>query len=228
MTDPVPPERPSPLGVLVVDDHAVVRRGVTAYLDVLDDVRVLGEASDGKQALDRLASLDVLGSALPDVVLMDLVMPVMDGVEATAEITRRHPAVKVVILTSFGEIERVNAALENGAAGYLLKDAGPAEVAEAIRAAVRDEVFLDAAVAGRLAQQMRAPRTGLAVLTAREREVLALVAHGRSNREIAAELVISERTARTHVSNLLGKLGLRSRTQAVLLAIKEGLVRPTA
>ena len=214
------------VGVLVVDDHAVVRRGVTAYLDVLDDVTVVGEAADGREALDRLEALAVLGSPLPRVVLMDLMMPVMDGVEATAEIARRHPEVKVVILTSFGEIERVNAALENGAAGYLLKDAGPAEVAEAIRAAVRDEVFLDAAVARRLAQQMRAPQSGLAVLTVREREVLALVAEGRSNREIAAELVISERTARTHVSNLLGKLGLRSRTQAVLLAIKEGLVKP--
>jgi len=214
------------VGVLVVDDHAVVRRGVTAYLDVLDDVTVVGEAADGREALERLESLAVLGSPLPRVVLMDLMMPVMDGVAATAEIARRHPEVKVVILTSFGEIERVNAALENGAAGYLLKDAGPAEVAEAIRAAVRDEVFLDAQVARRLAQQMRAPRTGLAVLTAREREVLALVAEGRTNREIAAELVISERTARTHVSNLLGKLGLRSRTQAVLLAIKEGLVKP--
>jgi len=214
------------VGVLVVDDHAVVRRGVTAYLDVLDDVTVVGEAGDGREALDRLEALAVLGSPLPRVVLMDLMMPVMDGVEATAEIARRHPEVKVVILTSFGEIERVNAALENGAAGYLLKDAGPAEVAEAIRAAVRDEVFLDAAVARRLAQQMRAPQSGLAVLTVREREVLALVAEGRSNREIAAELVISERTARTHVSNLLGKLGLRSRTQAVLLAIKEGLVKP--
>lgn len=226
MSEPGEPATEGGLGVLVVDDHAVVRRGVTAYLDVLDDVTVVGEAGDGREALDRLDSLSVLGSPLPRVVLMDLMMPVMDGVEATAEIARRHPEVKVVILTSFGEIERVNAALENGAAGYLLKDAGPSEVAEAIRAAARDEVFLDAAVARRLAQQMRAPQTGLAVLTTREREVLALVAEGRSNREIADELVISERTARTHVSNLLGKLGLRSRTQAVLLAIKEGLVKP--
>jgi DNA-binding NarL/FixJ family response regulator len=134
--------------------------------------------------------------------------------------------VKVVILTSFGETERVHAALEKGASGYLLKDAGPAEVDAALRAAVHDEVFLDAAVTRRLTQEMRAPRTGLGVLTAREKEVLVLVAEGRSNKDIAAHLVISERTARTHVSHLLAKMGLSSRTQAALLAIKEGLAEP--
>jgi DNA-binding NarL/FixJ family response regulator len=221
--DPV--SEPTPIQVLVVDDHAVVRRGVVAYLEALEDVAVAGEAGTGAEALDRLARAAVLGE-LPDVVLMDLQMPEMDGVTATAEIVRRFPGVKVVILTSFGETERVHAALEKGASGYLLKDAGPAEVDAALRAAVRDEVFLDAAVTRKLTQEMRAPRTGLGVLTAREKEVLILVAEGRSNKDIADHLVISERTARTHVSHLLAKMGLSSRTQAALLAVKEGLVQP--
>jgi DNA-binding NarL/FixJ family response regulator len=215
----------APIRVLVVDDHAVVRRGVVAYLEALEDVDVAGEAGHGKEALDQLARAATLGG-LPDVVLMDLQMPEMDGVTATGEIVRRFPGVKVVILTSFGETERVHAALEKGASGYLLKDAGPNEVDAALRAAVRDEVFLDAAVTRKLTQEMRAPRTGLGVLTAREKEVLVLVAEGRSNKDIAAHLVISERTARTHVSHLLAKMGLASRTQAALLAIKEGLVQP--
>jgi DNA-binding NarL/FixJ family response regulator len=213
--------------VLVVDDHAVVRRGVIAYLEVLDDVEVAGEAEDGAAALKVLAELAV-HDRLPDVALMDLQMPGMDGVAAIAEMRRRFPSVQVVVLTSFGEIERVHAALHEGAAGYLLKDAGPGEIAAALQAAARGEVFLDAAVARRLAQEIRSPRSGLRSLTAREREILRLVAEGRSNKEIAAELVISERTARTHVSNLLGKLGLASRTQAALLAIREGLVPPGA
>jgi DNA-binding NarL/FixJ family response regulator len=217
---------PAALRVLVVDDHSVVRRGVVSYLDVLDDVDVAGEATDGKDALDQLHALDTRGM-LPDVVLMDLQMPRMDGVAATAEIARRFPSVRVVILTSFGENERVHAALQQGAAGYLLKDAGAAEVAAALYAAARDEVFLDAAVARRLAQEIRGPRAGLGALTAREREILALVAAGMSNKEIAAELVISERTARTHVSNVLGKLNLTSRTQAALVAVREGLVEPS-
>jgi DNA-binding NarL/FixJ family response regulator len=215
----------TPIQVLVVDDHAVVRRGVVAYLEALEDVAVAGEAGTGAEALAHLARAAAL-TELPDVVLMDLQMPEMDGVTATAEIVRRFPGVKVVILTSFGETERVHAALEKGASGYLLKDAGPAEVDAALRAAVRDEVFLDAAVTRRLTQEMRAPRSGLGVLTAREKEVLILVAEGRSNKDIADHLVISERTARTHVSHLLAKMGLSSRTQAALLAVKEGLVQP--
>lgn len=222
-SDPVTP--PSTIRVLVVDDHAVVRRGVVAYLEALEDVAVAGEAGTGAEALGQLARAAALAD-LPDVVLMDLQMPEMDGVTATGEIVRRFPAVKVVILTSFGESERVHAALEKGASGYLLKDAGPAEVDAALRAAVRDEVFLDAAVTRRLTQEMRAPRTGLGVLTAREKEVLVLVAEGRSNKDIADHLVISERTARTHVSHLLAKMGLSSRTQAALLAVREGLVQP--
>jgi DNA-binding NarL/FixJ family response regulator len=211
--------------VLVVDDHAVVRRGVVAYLEAIEDLEVAGEAGNGQEALDFLARA-AAHRELPDVVLMDLQMPGMDGVTATGEVVRRFPDVRVVILTSFGETERVHAALEQGASGYLLKDAGPTEVDAALRAAVRDEVFLDAAVTRRLTQEMRTPRAGLGVLTAREKEVLVLVAEGQSNKDIARHLDISERTARTHVSHLLTKMGLTSRTQAALLAVKEGLVQP--
>jgi DNA-binding NarL/FixJ family response regulator len=214
-----------PIRVLVVDDHAVVRRGVVAYLEAMEDLEVAGEAGDGQEALDFLARAAAHGR-LPHVVLMDLQMPRMDGVTATGEVVRRFAGVRVVILTSFGETERVHSALEHGASGYLLKDAGPTEVDAALRAAVRDEVFLDAAVTRRLTQEMRAPRAGLGALTAREREVLVLVAEGQSNKDIARRLDISERTARTHVSHLLTKIGLTSRTQAALLAVKEGLVQP--
>lgn len=211
--------------VLIIDDHAVVRRGIRAYLDVLDDIDVGGEAGDGQEALDLLQSMAAHGE-LPDVVLLDLSMPIMDGITATARITASYPGVRVVVLTSFGELERVHAALTNGASGYLLKTAGPAEVAAAIQAAARDEVYLDPAVARRLTREMVSPPRGLTALTERERDVLVLVANGRSNREIADELVISERTARTHVSNVLRKLELNSRTQAALIAVREGLVPP--
>ena len=214
-----------PVRVLVVDDHAVVRRGIRAYLEALDGMEVAGEAGDGEAALDALAGLAARGR-LPEVVLLDLVMPGTDGVSATARITAAHPSVRVVVLTSFGETERVHAALAAGASGYLLKSAGPDEVAAAVRAAARDEVFLDPVVARRLTRQLVSPPTGLGALTEREREVLVLVAGGRSNREIGQALVITERTARTHVSNVLRKLGLSSRTQAALVAVREGLVRP--
>lgn len=211
--------------VLIVDDHAVVRRGIRAYLEVLDDMEVVAEAGDGQEALDTLKAM-AAHQDLPDVVLLDLLMPRMDGVTATARITGRYPQVRVVVLTSFGEMARVHAALTNGAAGYLLKSVGPTEVAAAIRAAARDEVFLDPAVARRLTKEMVSPPSGVSALTERERNVLILVANGRSNREIADELTISERTARTHVSNMLRKLQLRSRTQAALVAVREGLVPP--
>ena len=215
----------APAGVFIVDDHAVVRSGIAAYLNVIDDLTFVGEAPDGVQALRRLTELESRGS-LPAVVLMDLVMPNMNGIEATTHIVKRFPTCRVVILTSFGEVERVNAALRNGAVGYLLKDAEAAEVAAAIRAAVRGEVHLDPTVAGRLTRRLVSPPTGLASLTARERSILALVARGMSNHQIAAELYISERTARTHVSHILAKLQLSSRTQAALVAIREGLVSP--
>jgi DNA-binding NarL/FixJ family response regulator len=214
-----------PLRVLIVDDHVVVRRGIRSYLEALDDVQVAGEAGNGQEALDRLEAMAAHGE-LPDVVLIDLLMPKMDGAAATERITRRFAGVKVVVLTSFGEMPRVHAALASGAAGYLLKDAEPPEVLAAIRAAASGEVFLDPAVARRLTRQIVAPPTGLNALTSRERAVLALVATGRSNQQIADELVISERTARTHVSNVLRKLQLSSRTQAALVAVREGLVPP--
>jgi DNA-binding NarL/FixJ family response regulator len=219
---------PDVVRVLLVDDHAIVRRGVQAYIDNLPGLEVIGEAADGRQALDLLHQRHTTGEPLPDVVLMDRQMPRMDGVAATEAIGRAHPDIRVVVLTSFGEVERVHAALAAGAAGYVLKDADPAEVATAITAAAAGEVHLDSAVARQLARRMAAPQAGLTSLTAREREILTLVAQGQSNREIADTLVISERTARTHVSNVLTKLQLSSRTQAALLAIREGLIPPPA
>ncbi|WP_146341155.1 response regulator transcription factor [Nesterenkonia sp. NBAIMH1] len=216
-----------PLTVLIVDDHAVARRGISAYVDVLDDIESRGEAADGQDALDQLAQLERSGR-LPDVVLLDLVMPRMDGVTAMKAMRQQFPSVKVVVLTSFGETERLNTVMQLGAVGYLLKDAGPLEVASAIRAAARNEVFIDTAMAKKLTQIMGSPASGISSLTQRERTVLTLVGEGRSNREIAKELYISERTARTHVSNMLGKLNLSSRTQAALVAVNAGLVAPPA
>jgi DNA-binding NarL/FixJ family response regulator len=213
------------IGVLVVDDHAVVRRGLAAYLESADGIEAVAEAVNGRDALVQLRRL-ATENRLPKVVLMDVLMPEMDGISAIGEILASYPDVRVVMLTSFGEVERVYAALQAGAAGYLLKDADPDEVAAAIRAAARGEVHLDPAVAGRLTRQLVSPPTGLAALTSRERTVLALVARGLSNRQIAAELYISDRTARTHVSHVLTKLQLSSRTQAALVAIREGLIPP--
>jgi DNA-binding NarL/FixJ family response regulator len=215
-----------PIRVMIVDDHAIVRRGLVAYIDLVEGVRVTGEAEDGRQAIARLRQWRTMGEPLPDVALMDLKMPRMGGVEAIAAIVREYPEVKVVVLTSFGEAERVHAALAAGAAGYVLKDAEPEEVVAAIRAAVDGGVHLDSAVAGRLVRRMAAPNVGLAALTTREREILVLLAQGDSNRDIADRLMITERTARTHVSNILTKLQLSSRTQAALLAIREGLTTP--
>ena len=211
--------------VLVVDDHRVVREGLRSYFALVDDIEAAGEASDGRAALDSLARAKAEG-ALPDVVLMDLLMEPMDGITATAAIKERYPDVEVVAVTSFVEEEKVHAALEAGAAGYLLKDAEADEVAAAIRAAKRGEVHLDPAVARKLTASLRRSTSPKDLLTEREREILSLVAQGKSNKEIASELVISERTARTHVSNILSKLDLSSRTQAALWAVREGLAPP--
>jgi DNA-binding NarL/FixJ family response regulator len=213
---------PGCIKVLLVDDHVVVRRGMRAFFEELADIEVIGDAGDGQAALDKLAALAV-SDELPDVVLMDLMMPRMDGLAATAAIKQLYPAVEVVALTSFSEAERVHKVLAAGAAGYLLKDADADEVSAAVRAAFNGEVHLDAAVARKLTQSLIAPRNNAAALTAREREILALVAQGKSNRDIARVLVLSERTVRTHVSNLLAKLGLASRTQAALWAVREGV-----
>ena len=215
--------QPSPVRVFVVDDHNVVRRGLRAYLESMEDMEMVGEAADGQEALEGIGAL-VAAESSPDVVLMDLLMPGMDGVTATAAITQRHPDLAVVAMTSFTQADLVHGALEAGAAGYLLKDAEADEVAAAIRAACRGEVHLDPAVAKQLTRSLMAPGPQAAdALTDREREVLVLVAQGLSNQQIADALVISERTARTHVSNILSKLGVASRTQAALLAIREGI-----
>ena len=213
---------PAGLTVFLVDDHAIVRSGVRAYLDMIEDITVAGEAATGQQALDRLAVLEPAGG-LPDVVLMDLLMPGMDGIEATRQLKARWPDVEVVAVTSFLEEAKVRAALEAGAAGYLLKDAQAGQVAAAIRAAAACQCHLDPAVGKLLAATLRAPRPAADTLTGREREVLTLIADGATNRQIARRLGVTERTARTHVSNILGKLGLTSRTQAALWAVREGL-----
>ena len=210
--------------VLVVDDHPMVREGLRSYLALVDDIEIVGEAADGQAALDWLARAAASGG-LPHVVLMDLVMKPMGGLQAARRIKERYPEVEVVAVTSFFEEDKVHAALEAGAAGYVLKDAEADEVAAAIRAARRGEVHLDPAVARRLTAALRGGATGSSPssLTDREREILRLVAAGMANQEIADSLLISERTARTHVSNILSKLGLKSRTQAALWAVQQGL-----
>jgi DNA-binding NarL/FixJ family response regulator len=212
--------------VLVVDDHAVVRRGLKAFLDSEPDLEVVGEAEGGAQALELLARLTSEGRQ-PDVIVMDLQMEPLDGIESTRQIRARYSEVEVVALTSFGEEERVRAALEAGASGYLLKDADADEVSAAIRAAHRGELPLDPAVARSLTLSLRAESHDRppGELTTRELEVLRLLGAGKTNKEIAAELQISERTARTHVSSILGKLDLSSRTQAALWAVRHGLVK---
>jgi DNA-binding NarL/FixJ family response regulator len=224
---------PSRIRVLLVDDHAMVRRGMRDFLGLHDDLEVVGEAADGAAAIAEATALR------PDVIVMDLMLPGIDGIEATAQIKEADPSIEVVALTSFVDEGRAIAAIEAGASGFLLKDAEADELAAAIRAAAAGEAYLDPAIAGIVARRMRAGPDGgggggpgsrgnaLAALTTRERDVLARVARGLSNRAIAAELGITERTARTHVSNILAKLGLASRTQAALLAVEQGLPAPT-
>ena len=221
----MPPDPDETIRVLIVDDHAVVRRGLLDFLGSEPDLQVVGDADGGAEALDLLVRLDAEGGR-PDVVVMDLQMEPPDGIEVTRRIRARYDDVEVVALTSFAEEERVYAALEAGASGYLLKDSDADEVAAAVRAAHRGELQLDPAVARRLAFSLHTgPRDDTkAELTARELEVLRLLGAGKANKEIAAELSISERTARTHVSNILAKLGVSSRTQAALWAVREGLV----
>jgi DNA-binding NarL/FixJ family response regulator len=219
-----PADADDPIRVLIVDDHAVVRRGLIAFLDAEPDLEVVGDAAGGEQALELLSDLDAAG-VRPDVVLMDLQMTPMDGIEATRRIRGRYDAVEVVALTSFSEEELIHSALDAGASGYLLKDADADEVAIAIRAAHRGELLLDPALTRRMAASLRAPPRDEATLelTSRELEVLRLIAGGEPNKRIASALGISERTARSHVSKILAKLRLSSRTQAALWATREGL-----
>ena len=209
-----------PIRVLLVDDHGVVRRGLRGYLELLDDIEVIGEAENGLRGVELSAELQ------PDVILMDIVMPQLDGIGAIGRIKAVQPQVQIVALTSFIEEDQVLAALQSGASGFILKDAEADDVAAAIRAAHNDEVHLDPAAARILAKGMRQRVEDQPVesLTERELEVLSLVGRGRSNKEIATDLGITERTARTHVSNILGKLDLQSRTQAALYAVERKLV----
>jgi NarL family two-component system response regulator LiaR len=212
----------APIRVLIVDDHAVVRTGLKVFLDLQPDMEVVGEAADGSEGVAMARRLE------PDVILMDLLMPNMDGVTAIGRIKSERPETEIVTMTSFIEEEKVTSALEAGASGYVLKDAEAEEVAAAVRAAYAGEVHLDPAVARLLAQRMRdrkSPKDDLAEpLTEREKDVLRLLGQGMSNKDIGATLFITERTARTYVSNILGKLGLASRTQAALYAVEHKLV----
>ena len=212
-----------PIRVLVVDDHAVVRRGLLAFLGSEPDLDVVADVGGGQEALAALARLDAEGRR-PDVVLMDMKMEPVDGVETTRRIRELYDDVAVVVLTSYGEGRHVRSALDAGASGYLLKDADADEVAASLRAAHRGELQLDAAVTRSL---VGAPQGGTsnaaAALTSRELEVLGLVGAGNVNKAIARELAITERTTRSHVSSILSKLGLSSRTQLALWAVRNGL-----
>jgi two-component system, NarL family, response regulator LiaR len=207
--------------ILIVDDHAVVREGLRAFLELQDGIQIVGEAVDGEHAIEQALALS------PDVILMDLVMPRLDGVGAMRELRTRAPQARVIVLTSFLDDERLLPAIQAGAAGYLLKDVEPAELARAVRAAHGGDAILDPTAAARV---VRAIADGAAVplaperLTRREHETLTLIARGYSNKRIAFELGISEKTVKAHVGHLLAKLGVADRTQAALLAVRQGLV----
>lgn len=208
--------------VLLVDDHTVVRNGLRLVFELEDDLEVVGEAADGREALERVAELR------PDVVVMDLLMPVMNGVEATRAIRAAYPEVEVVALTSVLDDRMVVDAVEAGASGYMLKETRPGELFEAVRAAARGEVRLDPRAQARLMRELRRPAeptaAGRDALTERELEVLQQLARGATNKAIAQALGVGEATVKTHVSSLLAKLGLKSRTQAALHALREGWV----
>jgi two-component system, NarL family, response regulator LiaR len=203
--------------VLLVDDHAVVRQGLRSFLELQPDIEVVGEAAGATEALERA------GDVRPDVVLLDLVLPDADGVEAIRRLKRHAPASRVLVLTSYLDDSRVFAAIQAGAAGYLLKDVQPDALAESIRQVHRGLPALHPKVVARLMHQA-GESPSLADFTQREREVLKLVAEGLSNKEIASRLFISEKTVKTHVSNVLQKLGVADRTQAALLAVRRRLV----
>jgi DNA-binding NarL/FixJ family response regulator len=211
--------------VLIVDDHAVVREGLRTFLELQAGIEVVGEAASGEEAVDRALA------STPDVILMDLVMPGLDGVGAMRRLRERGSPSRVIVLTSFLDDERLMPAIEAGAAGYLLKDVEPAELARAVRGACTDEAVIAPTVAARLLRRLGEGPSGVGAppsadrleLTRREREVLALIAVGASNKRIALELGIAENTVKTHVGHLLGKLGVADRTQAALLAVRRGL-----
>lgn len=212
----LPPARP--IRVLLVDDHAMVRRGLATFLMVFDDLELAGEAANGRDAVE------FCGRVHPDVVLMDLIMPEMDGAAATRAIREQYPAVQVLALTSFKEEELVQNALQAGAIGYLLKNVSADELAEAIRAAHLGRTTLSPEIAQALVHAANRPPTPGFDLTAREREVLSLLVEGLSNTQIAGKLFVSPSTIKSHVSNILSKLGVASRTEAATLALRHHLI----
>lgn len=209
------------IGVLIVDDHRVVRQGLRDFLELQDDIEVVGEASTGEEGVKLAREL------IPDVVLQDLVLPGFDGVEATRQIKAVSPSTRVIVLTSFADGDKVFPAIKAGAISYLLKDVQPEELARAIRAAQRNEAVLHPEVATKLMAEFNGPRppeNQVEQLTEREMDVLRLIAKGKSNKEIADTLIISEKTVKTHVSNILSKLHLADRTQAAIYALRQRLV----
>jgi NarL family two-component system response regulator LiaR len=210
----------SAIRILVADDHVVIRKGMRAMLEAVPDIEVVGEAANGREAVAGVEKLQ------PDVVLMDLVMPEMDGIEAIQHIKAQWPETRILVLTTFAGEDKIFPAIKAGALGYQLKDSGPDELVQAIRQVYHGESSLHPIIARKVLQELAHPAASPPMpdpLTQREVEVLQLVAQGKENRAIAEELVISEATVRTHVSNILGKLHLASRTQAALYALREGL-----
>jgi NarL family two-component system response regulator LiaR len=210
----------SVIRILVADDHAVVRKGIRAMLEIVPDIEVAGEAVDGREAVSEVNQLQ------PDVILMDLVMPEMDGIEAIRCIKANQPEARILVLTTFAGEDKIFPAIKAGALGYHLKDSSPEDLVQAIRQVYQGESSLHPVIARKVLQELSLPSERpptVDPLTEREVEVLRLVAQGKGNREIAEKLVITEATVRTHVSNIMSKLHLASRTQAALYALREGL-----
>ena len=210
--------------VLICDDHSVVRQGLQTFLELQDDIEIAGQAADGEEAVAKAAV------TRPDVILMDLVMPRLDGIEAIRRIRAASPDVPIIVLTSFAEDDKVFPAIRAGAAGYLMKDVSPQDLAKAIRSARAGEALLHPDVARRLMEEVsgggKPVDPALARLTEREIQVLKLLGRGRANKEIARDLTLSEKTVKTHVSNILQKIGVPDRTQAALFAVRQHLVEP--
>lgn len=207
--------------VLLVDDHEMVRIGVSAFLSSQPDIEVVGEASDGKEGVEKALQLK------PDIILMDLVMKEMDGIQATQEIIKQWPEAKIIIVTSFLDDEKLYPALEAGATSYMLKTSKASEIADAVRSTFHGQSVLEPEVTGKMMQRMRNPKQSELYedLTNREMEILLLMTEGKSNQEIADELFIALKTVKVHVSNILSKLEVQDRTQAVIYAFKHSLVK---